>query len=94
MVGVPHRLAGAQRADGPALLVKHVGDDVDVGIAGRAHAPLLLVGRRVELAQPAAEGQQVVAGKALAAEGEGQGAMPRVLDLGEVGVGDPGEIDA
>ena len=59
-VGVPDRLAGAQRADRIALGVEHVGHDVDVGIAGRADAAALLVGRRVELAEAPAEGQEVV----------------------------------
>jgi hypothetical protein len=62
--------------------------------SGRAYAPLLLVGRRIELAQPAAEAQQVVVGKPLAAKQKGRAAMPGPLDLRELRVGDAGEIDA
>ena len=63
-VGVPDRLAGAERADRIAFLVEHVGHDIDVGIARRADAAALLVGRRIELAEAAAEGQQVVVARA------------------------------
>ena len=67
-VGVPDGLAVTQRADRIALGVEHVGDDVDVGIARWADAATLLVGRRIEFAEAAAEGQQVVVAERLAAQ--------------------------
>ena len=67
-VGVPHRLAGAQGADRIAVGVEHVGHDIDVGIARRADAAALLVGRRIELAEAPAERQQVVVAERLAAQ--------------------------
>ena len=93
-VGVPDGFASAERADRLAFLVEHVGDHIDVGIADRGLAPALLVGRRIELAEPAAEGQQIVVVDLLAAEQQRGMAVPGPLDLGELGIRDGGEIDA
>ena len=53
---------------GAPLLVEHVRHDVDLGIARRATAAVLLAGRRIELAEAAREGQQVVVGQLLVAK--------------------------
>ena len=93
-VGVPHRLAGAERADRVAVLVEHVGHDIDLGIARRADPAALLVGRRIELAEAPAEGQQVVVAERLAAQQDHRMLVPGALDGGELRLGQRLEIDA
>jgi hypothetical protein len=88
----PLGFACSERADRLALLVEHVGHDVDVGIAGRALSPALLVGRRIELAEAAAECQEIVVGEALAAEQQDAVVMPGLLDLGKVPIAQRHEI--
>ena len=82
-VGVPDGLARAERADRRAFVVEHVRDDVDVRIAFGRLAAVLLDRRRIELAEAAREGQQVVVGQLLVAEEQGAVAIPGLLDLGE-----------
>ena len=93
-VGVPHRLAGAQGADRIAFGVEHVGHDIDVGIARRADAAALLVGRRIELAEAAAERQQVVVAELLAAQQDHRMVGPGALDRREIGIAQAPQIDA
>src|SRR5262249_48382441 len=83
-----------QRADRIAFLVEHVGDDIDVGIARRADAAALLVGRRIELAEAPAEGQQVVVTELLPTQQDHRMLVPGVLHGGEIGTAQPRKVDA
>src|SRR5262249_59727388 len=80
-VRMPYRLARPQRADRLTAGIENVGDDVDVRITGRAEATALLVRRRVELTQPAAEAAEILITNVLPAQQEGGALVP---DLGNL----------
>ena len=93
-VRVPDRLAGTERTHRLALVVEHVGDDVDVRVAHRAQPPVLLVGRWIELPEAPAEAQQVIIRELLVAKQQGAVAVPGLLDRSEIGVAQSGQMDA
>lgn len=67
-VGVPHRFTRTERSDRGAGRIEHVGNDIDVGIAGRAEPAVLLIGRRIQIAEAATEIEQIVVADLLVAE--------------------------
>ena len=79
-VGVPDRLAVAQPADRHAVLLD-VGDHVHLGMVGKERAPQRVRPRRVELAEVAAEREQLRIGEALAADSDHHVLEPRRPNL-------------
>ena len=92
-VGVPDGFAGAEAADGDAVL-DHVRDDVDLRMAVDEPAPVLLDGRLVERAEAAAERGQVAVVELLIAEQHDGVIEPRPVDRREGGLVYRARVDA
>ena len=54
---------------------------------------MLLDGRRIEIAEAAAEREQIVIGEMLTAKQQHRMAIPRLLDLRELRIAQPAQID-
>jgi hypothetical protein len=92
-VGVPDGLAGAEAADRLAVRAEHVGDDVDFRMAGDEALAVLLHRREVEIAEAAAEGDEVGVGETLAAEEQDGMGEPGGVERGESGIVEIAEVD-
>jgi sodium-dependent dicarboxylate transporter 2/3/5 len=92
-VGVPDGLAGAEAADGDAILddVRH---DVDFRTPLDETPAVLLDGRLVECAETPAEADQVGVGEPLVAEQDDGVIEPRLVDGGKRGFVNRPQIDA
>ena len=91
-VGVPHRFARAEAADRNTVL-DHVRDDVDFRMPVDEASPVLLDRREVQLAEPAAERDQVIVAQRLSAEQQHQMIQPGAMDRGKFAVVDATQID-
>src|SRR5262245_55651458 len=81
-VGVPHRLAGAEAADGDAVF-DHVRDDVDFGMTFDEPSAVFLDRRLIERAESTAEGDQIGVAELLIAKQQHRVVEPRSIDLRE-----------
>jgi hypothetical protein len=90
-IGVPHQRGIAETADRDAV-IDHVGDDIDLRVAVDETPAVLLDRRRIEGAEAAIEGEQIVA-EALAAKQEHQVIEPGAMDRGEAGLVEFAQID-
>ena len=92
-VRVPHGFTGAETADRHAVL-DHVRDDVNLGMPLDEPASVLLDGRVIERAEPAAERDQIVISELLMAKEDDRVVEPRLVNGGEGRVVDGAQIDA
>jgi solute carrier family 13 (sodium-dependent dicarboxylate transporter), member 2/3/5 len=92
-VGVPHRLTGAEAADGDAVF-NDVGDHVDLRMAFDETPAVLLYGRLIESAVAPAERDQVAVGKVLIAKQHDRVFKPRLVNGGKRRVINVTQIDA
>src|SRR5712691_4695295 len=90
---MPGGLAGAKTPDGHAVL-DHVRDDIDLGMAFDETAPGLLDRRHVEIAEAAAEGDEILVAQMLATEQHNLVVEPGLVDRGEGPLVDGAQIDA
>ena len=93
MPKAPVRVAVTERPDRLALLVEHVRDDIDLGIAWGRLAPRTLVRGRVERAEMPGERQQVVVRQLLVPEQQHIVPVPGPLDGVDLHGGGVGEIN-
>src|SRR5262245_1875892 len=90
---MPNRLPGSERADRLAAGIEHIGDDVNIRVAGRTEASVLLVRRRIELAKPAAEAYEVIIADLLVTKQQGRPPMPDCGNVGEVRIAQASQVD-
>src|SRR5205814_7233997 len=81
-VAMPDRLAVAESADGNVAFL-HVRDDVDLGKLREERLAVRIRPGWIELAEAAAEREELRVGEALAAETQHQELVPRFLYRGE-----------
>ena len=91
-VRVPDRFARAKAADGHAVL-DDVRDNVDLGEAVNEAAAVLLDGRLIERAEPAAERDEIRVAEVLIAEEQDRVVQPGAIDLLEGPVVHGAQID-
>jgi sodium-dependent dicarboxylate transporter 2/3/5 len=92
-VGMPDGFAGAETADGHAVL-DHVRHDIDLRAAIDEAAAVLLDRRLIERAEAAAERDQIAVGKLLIAEEHDRVIEPRLVNRRECLVVDRAQINA
>ena len=90
---MPHRLARAEAADRHAVL-DDVRDDVDLRVAFDEPPAVLLHGRLVEIAEAAAECDQIVVAQLLIANEQHLMVEPRAMDRREAAVVERAQVDA
>jgi len=93
-VGVPHRLPGAEAADGLAIRPDHIGDDVEFRLALDEAAPVLLDRRPVEFPEEPAEADQLIRAQALIPEEQDGMIQPGAVNGFELTRRQPAQVNA
>jgi sodium-dependent dicarboxylate transporter 2/3/5 len=91
-VGVPHRLAGTETADGDTVF-DHVRDDVNLWMALHEAAAVFLDGRLIERSETAAESDQIGIAELLVTKQQHRVLEPGTIDLPKHCIVNRSEID-